>query len=169
MAQLTIRQAGIDDAEELCGLINEIIAAGGTTALEDPFSPELLADWFISGEFAIVCHVAQAGPGLAGFQFLSHFGELPKGWADIGTFARQNPKTPGVGTALFTATLSAAEERNIEVINATIRADNTGGLAYYEKMGFRTYNILEKVPLNDGTPVDRIQKQYRVNKERGSL
>lgn len=82
---------------------------------------------------------------------------------------RQNPKIPGVGTTLFAATLAAAEERNIEVINATIRADNTGGLAYYEKMGFRTYNMLEKVPLNDGTPVDRIQKQYQVSKDKSGL
>jgi len=169
MTQLTIRKATVDDAEELCGLINEIIKAGGTTALEDPFSPELLADWFISGEFAIVCHVAQAGSGLTGFQFLSRYGELPKGWADIGTFARRSPKIPGVGTALFAATLSAAEERNIDVINATIRADNTSGLAYYEKMGFRTHNTLVKVPLADGTPVDRIQKKYPVKKERSGL
>lgn len=169
MAQLIIRKATVDDAEELSELINEIIEAGGTTALEDLFSPELLADWFIAGEFPLACHVAQVEFGLAGFQFLSSYGDLPKGWADIGTFARLNPKIPGVGTALFATTLSAAEERNIKVIRATIRADNTGGLAYYEKMGFRTYNMLEKVPLNDGTPVDRIQKQYQVSKDKSGL
>ncbi|XAZ22819.1 GNAT family N-acetyltransferase [Sinorhizobium sp. B11] len=169
MAQLTIRNATVDDAAELCGLINEIIEAGGTTALEDRFSPELLADWFISGEFALICHVAQAGSGLAGFQFLSRYGDLPKGWSDIGTFARLNPKMPGVGTALFAATRSAAKERNIEIINATIRADNIGGLAYYEKMGFSTYNTLKKVPLKDGTPVDRIQKQFQVTKNGSGL
>jgi L-amino acid N-acyltransferase YncA len=166
MAQLTIREATVDDAEELCGLINEIIEAGGTTAIEAPLSPELLADWFISGEFALICHVAQAGSGLAGFQSLSLYGDLPEAWADIATFARLNPKIPGVGTALFAATLAAARKRKIDIINATIRADNTGGLAYYEKMGFRTYNTLEKVPLRDGTPVDRIQKQYQVKEDR---
>ncbi len=51
MAQLIIRKATVDDAEELSELLNEIIEAGGTTALEDLSSPELLADWFISGEF----------------------------------------------------------------------------------------------------------------------
>jgi ribosomal protein S18 acetylase RimI-like enzyme len=75
-----------------------------------------------------------------------------------------SPKIRGVGTALFAATLSAAEELNIEFINATIRADNTGGLAYYEKMGFRTYRTLESIPLRDGTLVDRIQKRYAVKK-----
>jgi L-amino acid N-acyltransferase YncA len=169
MAHLTIRKATADDAQELSGLLNEIIEAGGTTALEAPLSPDQLADWFITGEFALTCHVAQAGSGLAGFQFLNLYENRPEGWADIGTFARRSPKIPGVGTALFSATVSVAKERNIDFINATIRADNGGGLAYYEKMGFRTYNVMEKVPLDDGTPVDRIQKQYLVKKERSGL
>jgi hypothetical protein len=52
----------------------------------------------------------------------------------------------------------------MEFINATIRADNTGGLAYYAKMGFETYGITKDVPLLDGTPVDRINKRFQVNR-----
>jgi hypothetical protein len=40
--------------------------------------------------------------------------------------------------------------------------DNRVGLAFYEKMGFRTYETLRRVPLRDGTPVDRILKRYDV-------
>lgn len=164
MVTLSIRKADPADAIELCGLLNEIIEARGTTALEVPLSIEELTDWFITGESALTCHVAEAGSMIAGFQFLSLYGDLPIGWADIGTFARIDPKIPGVGTALFAATRSAAEKHNIEFINATIRADNTGGLAYYKKMGFQTYKVAEGVPLRDGTPVDRIQKRYLVKK-----
>ncbi len=159
---LNIRKADPGDARELSEILNEIIAIGGTTAIETPLSPEEFDDWFISGEWPLTCYVAETSSGLAGFQSLSLYGNPPEGWADIATFARQNPKISGVGTALFPATLSAAKERNIEFINATIRADNTGGLAYYEKIGFRTYNTIEKVPLMDGTLVDKIQKRYRV-------
>ena len=169
MVHLNIRKADPDDARELSEILNEIIAIGGTTAIETPLSPEEFADWFITGEWPLACHVAETGSGLAGFQSLSLYGNPPKGWADIATFARQNPKIPGVGTALFAATLGAAREHGIEVINATIRADNTGGLAYYEKIGFRTYDTIEKVPLMDGTLVDRIKKQYLVNSDRSSL
>jgi L-amino acid N-acyltransferase YncA len=161
---LDIRKASADDAEELCVLLNEIIEVGGTTALEEPLSVKKLTDWFITGKSALTCHVAQAGPGIAGFQFLSLYENLPKGWADIGTFARLSPKIPGVGTKLFAATLSAAEERGVAFINATIRADNAGGLGYYEKMGFRTYKTIDQVPLRDGTLVDRIQKCFAVKK-----
>lgn len=166
---LNIRKADPGDARELSEILNEIIAIGGTTAIETPLSPEELADWFITGEWPLTCHVADTGSGLAGFQSLSLYGNPLEGWADIATFARQNPKIPGVGTALFPATLAAANERNIEFINATIRADNTGGLAYYEKIGFRTYNTIEKVPLKDGTLVDKIQKRYQVKRDRSSL
>jgi len=162
MVDLRIRKARAADADELTALLNEIIAAGGTTAMEEPLSPDQLRDWFIDGQSALTCHLAETDDGLAGFQFLSLYPDLPKGWADIGTFSRISPKIPGVGTALFAATLKAARSLDIEFINATIRADNSGGLGYYGKIGFETYSTTKDVPLSDGTPVDRINKRYKV-------
>ncbi|ANM14403.1 MULTISPECIES: GNAT family N-acetyltransferase [unclassified Rhizobium] len=158
-----IRKAVSSDAEELSALLNEIIRAGGTTALETPLSAAEFADWFIDGEFPLACHVAEHNRSLVGFQSLSLYGDPPKGVADIATFARMNPKTAGIGSALFPATLAAAEAFGLEFINATIRADNVSGLGYYAKMGFETYDRVVQVPLQDGTPVDRIKKRYSVN------
>ncbi|MBB2750887.1 UNVERIFIED_ORG: L-amino acid N-acyltransferase YncA [Rhizobium aethiopicum] len=104
-----IRKAVSSDAGELSALLNEIIRAGGTTALETPLSAAEFADWFIDGEFPLACHVAEHNRSLVGFQSLSLYGDLPKGVADIATFARMKPKTAGVGSALFPATLAAAE------------------------------------------------------------
>jgi L-amino acid N-acyltransferase YncA len=157
-----IRKAAPADAGELSDLLNELIRAGGTTALETPLSPAEFTDWFIAGEFPLVCHVAEADSLLLGFQSLSLYGDPPKGTADIATFARMHPKVKGVGTALFTATRKAAEELGFELINATIRADNVSGLAYYEKMGFETYDRIPQVPLQDGTLVDRVKKRFLV-------
>ena len=157
-----IRKAVSADAEELSNLLNEIILIGGTTALETPLSPAEFAEWFIDGEFPLACHVAEHDQLLAGFQSLSSYGDPPKGVADIATFARVNPKIPGVGRALFPATRTAAEELGLEFINATIRADNVSGLAYYTKMGFEPYDRLVQVPLLDGTPVDRVKKRFRL-------
>ncbi|MDC7745595.1 GNAT family N-acetyltransferase [Rhizobium binxianense] len=153
-----IRNAVSSDAEELSALLNEIIRAGGTT----PLSAAEFADWFIDGKFPLVCHVAEHDQSLVGFQSLSLYGDPPKGFADIATFARMNPKTVGVGSALFPATKAAAKELGLEFINATIRADNVSGLGYYAKMGFETYDRLLQVPLLDGTPVDRIKKRFSV-------
>ena len=65
-----------------------------------------------------------------------------------------------VGTALFAATRARANLLRLAAINATIRADNCGGLAYYFKMGFVAYGVDTAVPLSDATPVDRIHKRY---------
>ena len=96
------------------------------------------------------------------FQSLSRHTKLPVGWADIATFARVSPKIPGVGTSLFQKTLPYARSIYLEAINATIRADNVSGLSYYAKMGFIDYSVASAVPLNDGTPIDRISKKFKV-------
>jgi L-amino acid N-acyltransferase YncA len=151
---LAIRKATAADAAALAGILNPIILAGGTTGIEDVLDPPTLAHWFIDGPDVITCHLAEAGGLALGFQSLSRYGDLPPGWADIGTFARQPRR--GTGSALFAATLAAARTAGIISINATIRADNTGGLVFYRRLGFVPYRTTPAVPLRDGTPVDRL-------------
>ena len=149
------------DIPALTALINRIIAMGGTTAYEDPFSEAGLVAKLLKDPRLVCCHTAfdPTDGAPAGYQVLKTHPELAAGWGDIATFARAEPKLPGVGTALFTATAAFAREHGITTINATIRADNLGGLAYYTKMGFEDYAVARAVPLRDGTPVDRISKR----------
>ena len=149
------------DIAALCDLLNVIIGIGGTTALEEPLTEAQFDEYFVGGAACLCCLVAEdPDRGVLGFQVLARSKDLPGDWGDIGTFARAEPKTPGVGTALFAATKARAAGLGVVAINATIRADNVGGLAFYEKMGFRTYRTLEAVKLRDGRPVDRILKKY---------
>ncbi len=156
-----IRPVRRGDVAELCALLDEIIGIGGTTAIESPMSQEEFRDHFVDGAAHVACFVAEAETGkLLGYQSVERHDKLPPGWADIATFARANPKTPGVGTALFQVTKVHAPKISVVALNATIRADNTGGLAYYAKMGFVTYTVHKAVPLMDGALVDRISKRY---------
>jgi len=66
----------------------------------------------------------------------------------------------GIGQKLFSATRFAAKAAEVKTIDATIRADNVGGLKYYSGLGFTDYDVLKQIPLNDGTPVDRIRKRF---------
>ncbi len=158
---ITTRPAIERDAPELANILNAIIDVGGTTAYQRPLSNEEFADKFLRGPRFQSCVVAEDGKGdAAGLQALETHPKLPAGWADIATFARLSPKLAGVGTALFVETVELARRKNLVAINATIRADNTGGLAFYDKMGFETYKIDEAIPLSDGTPVDRISKRF---------
>ncbi len=161
MTALTIRPAMRSDAAALADLLNEIIIAGGTTAYQVPFTPARFADAHIDGPTVLTCMVAADASGtVMGFQILLRDDKLPAGWADIGTFARRGATARGIGSALFAATCDAARQRGLTGINATIRADNVGGLAFYTKQGFRDHAVAEAVPLHDGTKVDRISKRY---------
>ncbi len=142
--------------------LNAIIAAGGTTALETPYTPERLADRYLVGPTVLCCFVAadRATGRLEGFQTLGREDGLPDDIGDIGTFARIDGKQRGVGSALFAATRERARQLGLSAINATIRADNTGGLTFYGKQGFQDHSITPAVPLKDGRPVDRVNKRF---------
>lgn len=157
-----VRTARTTDAAALTELLNIIIAAGGTTAMQEPLATDTFAEWFVSGPDVLSCVVAEddVSRNLLGFQSIYRDAELPDGWADIATFASTQHKVAGVGTRMFAHTRSRAKDLGLATINATIRADNVQGLSFYEKMGFRIYRTLEAVPLRDGTPVDRIMKRY---------
>lgn len=163
---LVVRPARRSDAAAMAELINAIIAIGGTTAYEESFDAVSMDAAYISLPQLVSCFVAEEDGEIVGFQGLMRSFDpedpLPDGWATIGTFARVGLTQRGVGGALFAATLEAARAAGIAVIDATIRADNTGGLAFYSRQGFVDYDRLVGVPLREGKPVDRIRKRFDV-------
>lgn len=166
--ELDVRPVRVEDAPELAALLNQVIAQGGTTALQEPFTPEVLAETYLTGETVICCFVAvdRSSGRLEGFQTLGRYPGLPEDIddiGDIGTFARVGGVQRGVGSALFAATRQEARRQGLTAINATIRADNTGGLAFYSRMGFVGHAVRPAVPLRDGVLVDRISKRYRLD------
>lgn len=161
---MLIRSATRADAPAMAELINAIIAIGGTTAYEDPFDAARMDEEFISLPQLVSCFVAEEDGEIVGFQSLMRGFEdhdpFPDDWGIIGTFARVGLTRRGVGAALFAHTVEAARAAGITTIDATIRADNTGGLAFYSRLGFVDYAVLRAVPLSDGTPMDRIRKRF---------
>ena len=156
---LEIRPAEPADAQAATDLLNAIIRTGGTTALQTPLSVEENTAYFLEGPEVFCCHVAVLGGQLVGFQSLGHRADLPEGWGDIATFAAEGLTGRGIGSALLAATRAKALALGLHHINARIRADNTGGLTYYSRMGFVDHRVDPAVPLADGTLVDRVFKQ----------
>lgn len=145
----------------MAALLNEIIAIGGTTAFEDPVSATDIIAWYIENAQLFCCHVAvDDADKIAGFQSLESDADDVEKIGYIATFARQTPVVKGIGTALFQSITETARHLGVREISAKIRADNTPGLAYYSKMGFQDCDVVRAVPLKDGTPVDRIVKQF---------
>jgi L-amino acid N-acyltransferase YncA len=162
---VTTRPATAADAPAMCAILNAIIAIGGTTAYEDPFTPATMTANYIAAPLLISCTLAELDGQPAGFQGLWHpdparDNPLPPGWAAIASFVRVGLTGRGIGRALFAATTTAAHAAGITTIDATIRADNASGLTFYTALGFRDYAVIPAVPLKDGTPVDRIRKRF---------
>ncbi len=160
---VTIRAMQACDIPQACELLNVIIRIGGTTAEEVELSETVFAQYYLTADNKICCHVALDDAGrVAGFQWLGTEPQLDAKCSDIATFARTISPVRGTGRALFRATSTFARARGFDQINATIRADNVPGLGYYSKMGFVDYSVAQSVPLRDGTPVDRISKRYNL-------
>ena len=162
-----LRAATEADAPAMAGLINRIIEMGGTTAHQSRFDAARMLDHYIAPPLAICCFVAVLKGEVIGFQALERAdpdwqgeGKLPDDWALIATFVGEGHRGLGVGRALFALTLDAARAADIVAIDATIRADNTMGLAYYAQMGFADHALIKDAPLRDGTKIDRVQKVF---------
>ncbi|MGV8985664.1 MAG: GNAT family N-acetyltransferase [Cypionkella sp.] len=156
---MIVRRAQDFDAPALAEVLNEIIMIGGTTAHEIPFTAQAFLTHYIDGPDAIFCHMAEADRPM-GFQVLGIHPALPASWLDIGTFVRPAARGNGTGAALFKATKAEARAQGCKVINATIRADNVPGLAYYTKLGFVDYASEPDYCLSDGRRVGRLSKRF---------
>jgi ribosomal protein S18 acetylase RimI-like enzyme len=115
------------------------------------------------------CVTAWEGDRLVGFQMLewpdpdwTDWGSVPADWGLIASFVARGAQGRGAGRAMFVATLDIARAVGMAAIDATIRADNRAGLAYYTGLGFVDYDRVTGVPLGDGTKVDRIRKCYAI-------
>jgi L-amino acid N-acyltransferase YncA len=154
-----VRRAGRLDAKALADLLNEIIVEGGTTAMTSPISAKDIQGW-MAKENAI-WHLAEDAAGIvSGFQWIAPHKDLPAGATDIASFVKIGKTGTGIGSALFEATRKQARDMGYSMIDAVIRADNTGGLAYYQSRGFETVRLLPDMALEDGSRVDKVWKRY---------
>ncbi|MEP2474806.1 GNAT family N-acetyltransferase [Roseobacter sp.] len=160
---INVRPAMALDCGSMADLLNEIIKIGGTTALTRRVTGQDLKTRMDAASAGSAWHVAvDDQEAVVGFQWIAPNADLPDGAVDIATFVRVGRTGLGIGSSLFDATASAAKELGYHWINATIRADNEGGLTYYQSRGFRDWRFEEDVALASGQRVDKISKRYDI-------
>ena len=158
-----IRRAARLDARALADLLNAIIRKGGTTALTRELDRDAMLGWIGRAPERSAWHVAEADGGdILGVQLIEPHPDLPPEACDIATFVKSGTTGIGIGSRLFEASRRAASDLGYLWINATIRADNAGGLAYYQSRGFETCARHPDQRLANGQGVDRISKRYRL-------
>jgi L-amino acid N-acyltransferase YncA len=160
MSDVTVRDTRPQDVPELTILLNDIIRAGGTTAIETLLTEAELSEWFVTGDPVVSSVIAERDGAALGFQMISTFDPMPEGWASIGTYVRIGLTGGGIGSALFAETCRNARATGITTLKATIRCDNTGGLAYYARIGFRDYDANPGFSLSDGRAVGQTHRRF---------
>ncbi|NEX46148.1 GNAT family N-acetyltransferase [Pseudotabrizicola algicola] len=149
------RPATPADAGAMADLLNRIIAIGGTTAHETPKSAETVRRDYIDGPATLTCVVAESGGRIIGWQAVGWHGAE----AHIGSFVDPDVQAKGTGAQMFALTRSLCRERGLTEIFATIRADNTPGLAYYARLGFADIGAEPDYALSTGQVVGRIHRK----------
>ena len=158
-----IRRAGQLDAKPMAALLNAIIEQGGTTALTQAVTAADLAAKMAAYAGRNAWHLAEDQAGMVlGFQWLAPNPNLPAEALDIATFVQSGSRQLGIGSALFDATCTAARALGCRWINATIRADNSGGLVYYQSRGFQDYGREYNITLADGPRVERVHTRFEL-------
>ncbi len=158
---IRIRKPGTFDTRDMAELLNEIIAEGGTTAHTNPVTADDITQWITATPDQSAWHVAvNETEQVVGFQWIEPHPDLPPEAADISTFVRVGQTGHGIGSALFTATTEAARALGYKWINANIRADNEGGLIYYQSRGFEDYGTLKDYRMANGQLVDKRLKRF---------
>ena len=156
---MIIRKVTPQDRGPITAILNEVIAIGGTTAYEKPLEPAYFDRFIAPNDSRTFLLVAEVDGAVVGIQWMSPDSD---GMGIIATFAQAGTVQRGIGSALFQQTLKCCRDAGYTLLNATIRADNSGGLAYYSKMGFEDHSVTRAMPLSDGTPVDRVHKRMRL-------
>ena len=149
------------DLPDMARLLNEIIEEAGTTAMTRPVTGADLAEWMAFAPDRNVWHVAlDDTERVVGFQWIEPRESLPPEACSIATFVQIGQTGLGIGSALFEATRAAAKALGYVWISADIRADNEGGLIYYQSRGFQDYGMIEGYEMADGRIVDKRLKRF---------
>lgn len=158
---ISVRSGISLDSNSMAELLNTIIAEGGTTALTRPVTGQDLNDWMNAHPDKSAWHVAvNANEKVVGFQWIEPADYLPTEAVDIATFVQVGQTGLGIGSKLFDATRHAAKHLGYGWINANIRADNGGGLIYYQSRGFVDYGTIENYEMANGQKVDKVLKRF---------
>jgi L-amino acid N-acyltransferase YncA len=158
---IEIRDARVDDAESIAGILNRIIAARCYTAFDTPVTPEeqrrFIRDFPRRGIFHVAIDTADSQ--IVGLQDVSPFADFTHAFDHvgvIGTFVDVARLRQGIGSRLFAATFAAAVAKGYEKIFTYVRSDNEAGLNAYRRQGFRVVGIAERHAKIDGRYIDEI-------------
>jgi L-amino acid N-acyltransferase YncA len=156
-----VREARLNDAAAIVGILNPIIEAGVYTAFDTPLTVDAEREYILNFPQRGVFHVALRLPDreVVGFQSMEPFATFTHAFDHvgiIGTYVDILYRRQGIGKSLFDATFETARTKGYEKILTYVRADNAGALASYLQRGFHIIGTAQRQAKIKGTYVDEI-------------
>jgi L-amino acid N-acyltransferase YncA len=158
---IRIRPVRVEDAEGLANVLNPLIQAGESTALDRVFTPDEERIFISTFPARGIFHVAEKTDDgvILGFQNVEPFATYTDAFTHvgvIGTYVAPSGHRHGIGRLLFEATRFAAKEKGYEKFFAFVRADNVAGLAFYKRIGFEIIGTAKRHAKIKGRYIDEV-------------
>jgi RimJ/RimL family protein N-acetyltransferase len=154
-----VRKANIDDAEQVAGVLNAVIAEGMLTLFDRPFSAEDERNFISSLDTRSALYVAEIDREIAGVQSIGLFSNLAHSTshvATMGTWLRSDVRGRGIGRLLTAESFRFAKSNNYTKIIIHVLADNKRALRFYRGLGFGDIGVARKHVRLAGTFHDEV-------------
>ena len=143
MSGYSVRLATPSDAEAICRIYNQGIEDRLATLETELRTPDERRAWMAGKSSRHPVIVAE-----------NERGEVV-GWGSL-NYAERGYRGKGVGSALLSRLIELGRQHGFHKLVLSAFAHNTGGMALYNKHGFRTVGIYKEQGLLDGRWVDTI-------------
>jgi phosphinothricin acetyltransferase len=161
MAGYRVRPAAEADAAAICAIYNQGIEDRLATLETELRTPEERRQWLASRSPrhpVVVAETAPPAAAVVGWGSLNAFNARPayRFVADFSVYVERGWRGKGVGRALLARLIELGREHGYHKLVLSAFPFNPGGMALYERMGFRTVGIYAEQGQLDGRWVDTI-------------
>ncbi|MBI2160969.1 MAG: N-acetyltransferase [Candidatus Rokubacteria bacterium] len=154
-----VRPATAGDAEAICRIYNQGIEDRVATLETELRTPEERRQWLASRGARHPVIVAENAAGeVVGWGSLNVFNprEAYRFVADFSVYVEPAWRGKGVGRVVLERLIELARQHDFHKMVLSAFPTNAGGMALYEKLGFRTVGIYREQGMLDGRWVDTI-------------
>jgi phosphinothricin acetyltransferase len=158
MSPYQVRPATERDAEAICRIYNQGIEDRLATLETELRTPQERREWMAAKSPRHPVIVAEDRGVIAGWGSLNVFNARPayRFVADFSVYVERGWRGKGVGRVLLARLIELGHEHGYHKLVLSAFPFNPGGMALYEKMGFRTVGIYQEQGQLDGKWVDTI-------------